>query len=103
MERILCSAVHFMEDEVHIHQPTNVRKGFVVCGLRHHNCYHTARLINPYFLQARLDTLEGFLTSENRFVDRVEGLVIAATAGQLQDPDACWGRTTKELYSEDIF
>ena len=41
---------------------------------------------------------QGFLTSENRFVDRIEGGKIAAKAGQVSEDKA--GFT---IYSEDLY
>jgi hypothetical protein len=42
-------------------------------------------------------TAEGFVTSEGRFVDRVEGKEIALTAGQIKD------MARQELHSEDLW
>lgn len=46
---------------------------------------------------------QGFLTSEGRFVDRVEGLFIAQAAGQFNRPDLRPGENPHQLYSEDLW
>ena len=46
-----------------------------------------------------LNTIQGFITSLGRFVDREEGLKIAIEAGQV-DKSKYYGRI---LFSEDIF
>ena len=47
-----------------------------------------------------LPQLQGFKTSENRFVDRTEALVIAKLANQLLHPVT---EVRSVLYSEDIY
>lgn len=100
MERILCAAIHWNDGEKYLYQPKNVPSGLVVCGLRHHNCFHTLSLIKKHITEreARLRTMavQGFLTSHDRFVDRREAAEIAVTAGQAKgDPSP--------LFSEDLY
>ena len=42
---IICSAIWFQDDNVYVHQPNNIKSGIVVCGMRHHNCFLTAKYI----------------------------------------------------------
>lgn len=42
---------------------------------------------------------QGFLTTEGRFVDRVEGLALATAAGQIEKKEG----NPHELYSEDMW
>ena len=99
-ERILCSAIHFDDWEHHAHQPINILTGFVVCGLRHNNCYTTASIFDAKRNYKSFDAIQGFLTNKNRFVDRIEGMKIAIESGQVKE-----GETRKEkwLFSEDLW
>jgi hypothetical protein len=93
-ERILCSAIWFKTEEEHPNQPTGRWMGLTVCGLRHNNCYHIAYLISKDL--KNLHHEQGFLTSKNRFVDRVEAASIAFLAGQTKT-------FKKKLFSEDLY
>ena len=92
-EYILCAAIHYPDDIEHVHQPRNITTGIVVCGRRHHNIIATvADLAN---LKSHHVT-QGFLTSRDRFVNRIEAAEIAFYAGQIE--------TRKDsLFSEDIY
>lgn len=59
---------------------------------RHHNILHTMP-------GDALDVEQGFLTSDGRYVDRVEARLLAVAAGQLL-PTAY---QSKNLFSEDIW
>jgi hypothetical protein len=63
---------------------------------RHHNVISRMAKIG-FGPEAMHD--QGFLTSEGRFVDRVEGLTIAKAAEQIQQKHG----NVNELYSEDIW
>jgi hypothetical protein len=95
-EYILCAAIHFQDGQKgYMHQPNNIESGFVVCGRRHHNVFTTVAMIGgpkyrPY------DRVHGFLTSQDRFIDRFEAAKIALEAGQIK-------YEVKELYSENIY
>lgn len=95
MEQILCSAIHVNDGEEHVHQPVNIENGFVVCGRRHHNCFHIISMILGNERQKGNET-QGFLTSEDRFVDRREAAKIAHEAGQTE-------KFKGKLFSEDLY
>ena len=46
------------------------------------------------------EEIQGFLTNQNRFVDREEGLEIAYDAGQLKNLDK---QREGKLFSEDLY
>ena len=102
-EFIVCSANWYNDMKEYVHNPKNLKLGFITCGLRHHNCINTfAQIVGfPYSEEAQQlhnTEVQGFLTSKNRFVDREEGLSIAIRANQVsKDLD------TNELHSEDLF
>jgi hypothetical protein len=93
-ERIVCSAVWFQTKEDHPHQPKGRWGGLTIYGKGHHQCYYTASLISKDL--KKLHHEEGFLTSNNRFVDRAEASSIAFLAGQITI-------YKRKLFSEDIW
>lgn len=97
-EYILCAAVWFKNGKEYEHQPVNIQMGFVVCGQRHHNCFMTYSIIkNKNIKQSSYGTvIQGFLTSNNRFVDRKEAGEIAFMAEQINKLTHC-------LFSEDLY
>jgi hypothetical protein len=108
MERILCSALFYNDGKPHVNQPTNISSGFVVTGFRHANCYATVSAILGQDKTIEMKQQvgregQGFLTSNNRFVDRKEGMIIAMTAGQLLYPKLHEGNENAELTSEDLY
>lgn len=98
---IICAAIWFKDGEIHGHQPKNIPSGIVVCGRRHHNCYLTAFTLNDGKKVSGLDEsnakeVQGFLTSDDIFVDRKEAGLIAFNAGQIKEITNC-------LLSEDLY
>lgn len=104
-ERIYSAAIWYkkLEIERKLHNPTNIDEGIVVCGHRH------ADIITTVFNLTGLRTctngedctgesVQGFVTDSNRFVNRVTAKVIAEKAGQIINPTKF-----NELYSEDIY
>lgn len=94
MVKIICSAIHIQDTQKHKHQPKNIASGFVVCGLRHHNCIYTYSLMQ----ETQYEPLEGFLTSDNHFVTRKEAYIIAKHANQIITQN-----TNETLFSEDLW
>lgn len=91
-ERIVCAAIWYCVPAKYSHQPVNIESGFVISGMRHHNCFTTVAIIKHYFNGILGDIVEkkvqGFITTKHRFVDRVEGFKIAKEANQLIGRDA---------------
>jgi len=109
MERIICSAIWYKElprtIDARGFQPINTDSGIVVCGLRHGNCIATVKeLSNLRTVKLAPDgvgeSVQGFLTNLNRFVDRTEARQIALTAGQIDDNNT---QSKIKLYSEDLY
>ncbi len=97
-ETIICSAIYIDDKKEHVHQPINIKTGFVVCGHRHHNCFSILSLIK---LDCKSINVQGFLTSKNRFVDRKEAMLIAIKAGQGGNYGEM--KEGKILFSEDLY
>ena len=98
---IICAAIWFKDGKKYSHQPRNVDSGLVVCGRRHHNCFLTAFELNGGKKIEGLNELDenavqGFLTSDDRFVNRKEAGQIAFDAGQT-------AKLTECLFSEDLY
>lgn len=99
IEYILCSAIWFDDSiDTYIHQPVNIKTGYVVCGHRHHNCFTITAMLQGVLRKERNTRKEtqGFLTNKNRFVTREEAAEIAYASGQIQQPK-------KQLFSEDLY
>jgi len=92
-EDIRCAAVHYNDGNEYPHQPRNIDVGYVLCGLRHHNCFVMRNDKND---GRRNNTIQGFLTSKDRFVTRKEAVQIAVDAGQIPE-------LVDILFSEDLY
>lgn len=82
-EFILCSAIHFengAEPTVH-----GITSGVIVCGRRHGDCYAVLKGIMGDVDISKLPERDsqGFLTSKNRYVSRVEAFKIAKANNQI--------------------
>ncbi len=85
---IICAAIWFKDGNKYSHQPRNVDSGLVVCGRRHHNCFLTAFELNggkkiEGLNEVNERAVQGFLTSDDRFVDRKEGGKLHSMLGKL--------------------
>lgn len=65
---------------------------------RHFTVLQTMSLVMGVDAVQVLPQNEGFLTSDGRFVNRVEGYYVAWRAGQLKD-----SKPVPELFSEDLW
>jgi hypothetical protein len=102
-ERILCAAIWYKEIplvktfECNV-LPINCDKGLVFCGYRHPQCIYTKCSVTGLKDSESGESIQGFLTSNNRFVDRKEGLIIAIRSNQLiREPHS------GKLFSEDLY
>lgn len=93
-EYVICAAIYWKDGIVHPHQPKNIESGFVICGRRHHNCF-IAKIMSE-FSEADGKSVQGFLTSKDRFIDRKEAGQLAFEAKQISEPNDC-------LFSEDLY
>lgn len=88
IERIVSSAIKFkiIPTETHNH---------ILCAKRHADILEY--MFNHKIEYDKNTAVQGFMTSEDRFVDRHEAAYIAFDAGQIND------RSIEILYSEDIW
>lgn len=99
-EYIICSAIWFDDNINHEDRSLDGKTGFVICGRRHHNCFHTLAITsNRSDTHLNYEKEQGFLTNKDRFVSRIEASEIAFLAGQIEQ------RTTHPLglFSEDLY
>ena len=104
-EKILCAAVWYNDGgNGYIHQPFNIKSGYVVCGRRHHNCITIHSMLKGLAKKPN-DFLitQGFLTNNDRFVDRKEGWKIALEAGQIINLEKITDREDQLLFSENLY
>ena len=95
MDRILCAAIWFKDGEKYNHQPKNIETGFVIAGRRHHNCVLTLDILGKRSSEIKAHE-QGFITSDDMFVDRKEAAKIAYTIGQTK-------KLESPLFSEDLY
>ena len=103
-EYILCAAIWVNDGQVYPHQPKNIATGMVFAGRRHHNCFPALNKAFPggsVDPEQRAGRHQGFLTSQDRFVERPEAAQIALSSGQIDRPIS--GLTSEDLYSEDLY
>lgn len=94
-EEILCAAVWLDDGKYYPHQPTNIKSGRVYCGYRH--CAIFQQIPTPKELnEQKIEKVEGFLTSENRFANRKAAAFIAFKVGQTKE-------LKSQLTSEDLY
>jgi len=88
MEKIICAAVKINDE--------------IFKGHRHCHALEAMRDKLSYTMNRQqmnvLNEEQGFITSENRFVDRVEAMLIAIEAGQVNI-----SKSKELLYSEDLY
>ena len=104
MIKILCAAIWYKElpllkPEVLVPRgfgPYNITYGIVFCGWRHPNCIYQKVALTGLRDAESGENVQGFLTSDNRFVDREEGALIAFESGQTKEKK-------KLLFSEDLY
>ena len=88
-EYIVCAANWYDDGTKHGNQPKNITIGFVLSGLYHSSCIASFAVPYKYpydeeAIKVMRTCKDGFLTSYNRFVDRVEAGQIAIACGQIK-------------------
>ena len=101
-ETILCAAIWYKDfDNKSIpHQPININKGIVVSGWRHGSIIALVKAMTDlrsvqFGDNAIGESIQGFLTSKNRFIDRKDAHDLFVKNGGIPE--------FKELYSEDLY
>jgi hypothetical protein len=105
-EYITCSAIWYKDLPTSTFLPKNVEKGIVVCGHRHSNCIDIMKTLGTLRSVVKGpesvgDYEQGFMTSHNRFVDRIEAMQIAINQNQVLESDLY--NPLIGLFSEDLY
>ena len=101
-ERIICASIHCDDGKKYPCQPVNIKTGIVIMGRRHHNCITTIRELNPNYLKEPIKAkCMGFITTEDRHVNRTEAYRIAINSGQIRERK--YNGKTEYLRSEDLY
>lgn len=87
-ERILCSAIKATLK--------NKENPIIIAGYRHEDCFNSICSFMDFSNVIKEE--QGFITSKNRFVNRIEAKQIAIQANQLIRESSF-----KELISEDLY
>jgi len=91
---ILCAAIHWVDGPTSEHLPKNLKKGLVICGRRHHNCFSTLFAFDLDYDKSEIN--QGFISSDDRFLTRKQAAKMAFKFGQIDKPANC-------LVSEDLY
>jgi hypothetical protein len=97
-EYVICSAIHYDDGKIYVHQPRNIQSGFVVAGRRHHNCIITMHELSGKSDSDFENTTQGFLTSYDMFLNRQQAYELAEFTGQI-----IGDRRENTLYSENLY
>jgi hypothetical protein len=97
MEYILCAAIWIKNEIKYQHQPENISTGYVLCGRRHEDIMYLSAVLIKSVINPSISE-KGFVTSKNRFVNRLEATEIAISAGQLAEEKRGTALTSQVLY-----
>jgi hypothetical protein len=105
-EYITCAAIWYKELPNQHFPPKNIKEGLVVCGHRHHNCIDIMATLGKlrtvtFSPDGVGESIQGFMTSRNRFVDRLEAAEIAINSGQVDRENL--DNPIIGLFSEDLY
>jgi hypothetical protein len=106
MEIITCSAIWYKDLPTQIFLPDNIKSGIVVAGHRHAHCIETVKILSElrsvrFGPSSVGETIQGFLTNKNRFVDRLEAMEIAINSEQVDKN--LLDNPRIGLFSEDLY
>ena len=104
-EFIICAAIHYDDGVEYPNQAKNVQTGLVICGRRHHNCITNASIMfgDRYNKNLCNRAAQGFMTSENRFVNRKVACKIAMANKQIIHNFYDENNADQILVSEDLY
>ena len=100
IEHILAAAIHFDDGKEYDFQPKNIKTGIVLCGYMHASIFpQIGGLVEERQNLGIYEKAQGFITSENRFLNRKEAAKLALITGQIDKVKYFGG---KQLDSGDI-
>ena len=93
-EYVMCAANWIDDGLDYTFKPFNINKGRVYSGHRHPQCFELMNDLYPHNVWGQ-KTIQGFLTTKNRFLTRSEALELVKKNGQLEG-DIIGGVLTSE-------
>lgn len=107
-ERIYSAAIWYKDLPTAKWLPANIDTGVVVVGHRHADVITTVmNLLGKRTCTNGDDctgeSVQGFYTNKDRFVDRIEAMKIAVAAKQVPNVTVSRVLTTPQLFSEDLY
>ncbi len=105
-EYITCAAIWYKELPTSWIRPKNIDSGLVICGHRHAHCIAVLKTLAglrtvQFGPDSVGESVQGFMTNLNRFVERPEAMDIAVNAGQVE-PTKLHNPLIR-LFSEDLY
>lgn len=97
-EIVVCAAIWVQDHKNRPQGPVNIPSGTVFCGLRH--CSIISQLA-AYGIAHKNRSVQGFLTSKNRFLTREEASELVRNNNQEMVVDR--NAIREQLYSEDLY
>ena len=97
-EIVICAAIWVKDYKNKPYGPINIPSGTVFCGLRH--CSIISQLA-AYGIAHKNRSIQGFLTSKNRFLTREEASELVRNNNQEMVVDR--NAIREQLYSEDLY
>lgn len=97
-EIVICAAIWVQDGKKRPHQLINIPSGTVFCGLR--RCSIISQLV-AYGIAHKNRSVQGFLTSKNRFLTREEASELVKSNNQEMVVDR--NAVREQLYSEDLY
>jgi hypothetical protein len=97
-EKILCAAIHYLDYPMEYpYKVKNISSGTVLCGHRHNHIIGQCASLLGKKQHEMGKSVQGFLTSANRFLNREEAAKLhIENGGELN-------YSTDELFSEDLY
>lgn len=96
-EYVMCAA-NWIDDGIeYTFKPYNIDTGRVYSGHRHPQIFELTKDIYP-FSEYGKSTVQGFLTTKNRFLNREEALELVQKNGQLTKPILGGVLTSEDLW-----
>jgi len=96
---VLCAAIWYDDGEKSPSNVHNIKTGQVILGYRHGNCYQILKQLYPDRRYVK-DCVEGFLTSNDLFIDRKQGAKLAYDQKQCGEVEIL---TSECLYTSNRF
>lgn len=82
LEYVMCAAIHVDDGKEYLYQPYNIDTGMVFCGWRHPCIF--SQIDQSWLTGRNLKSIQGFLTTKNRFLNRKEAYELVKETKQLK-------------------